>query len=743
MRKGWFTVVLLSLTCFSVSVQAQQYAEKYRLVANKVFKPLQLDGKLLEDVWQSAQAAQDFVQNFPQDSIAARAQTRIMISFDEQNLYIGGVCYEATDEEDIVASLRRDFIWRLNENISIYIDPYNDYTNGFTFGLTPFGVQREGLVIEGGEVRPDWDNKWFSAVERYKDRWEFEMAIPFKTLRYDDQNDQWNIVFLRNNLKLNERSGWTVVPQGFGPSDFVFAGRLTFDAPLPKAGTNVVLIPFITSGVSKDFEEDTSTKSTFDAGFDAKVGVTSSLNLDLTVNPDFSQVEVDRQVTNLQRFEIFFPERRQFFLENQDLFGQGGLRNTRPFFSRRVGIAKDTADNALQVPILYGARLSGKIGQKWRVGLLNMQTRKENGALLTGVDEIANSYRLLAQNYTVGVLQRQVFDRSNVGVIAVNRQALNYDDGDSTISTTKYNRVLGVDYNLISPDGRWTGDFYFHNSFDEEKKDDTFSGGGLLSYQSTRFESTILAYAVGEDYNAEAGFVQRKNVFRVTNFNGYSFYPVGSNINNHGPYVEFTLFTDLDFEKTDSEYELGYQFQFNNTANLELSYNEIFRKLLDDFEPLDDYVLVNRTSYSWRSLELEFNTDRRKLFWASGEMRFGGFFNGNRVNVSGGMNYRYQPYLNVALDAEFNSLDLPGEFGQADFWLISPRVDLTFTDKLFLTTFVQYNEQADNVNMNARFQWRYRPVSDLFIVYTDNYFPESFSAKSRAIVFKLTSWLNL
>ncbi len=737
-------VFLLLLALFlRTIVEAQQYAEKYQLLASKTLKPLTIDGTLSEEIWAKADKAKDFMQSFPEDSTLAIDQTVVMLAFDEEFLYIGGICYEGSSKEDVIASLRRDFNWPVNENISVYIDPYNDYTNGFTFGLTPFGVQREGLVTNGADVRTDWDNKWFSAVKRFSDRWEFEMAIPFKTLRYDDGNDQWNVVFLRNNLKRNERSGWTIVPQGFGPSAFAFAGRLTFEEPLPKAGSNFVVIPYVAGSVTEDFEEGTGVESQFDVGFDAKIGVTSSLNLDLTVNPDFSQVEVDRQVTNLSRFEIFFPERRQFFLENQDLFGEGGFPDTRPFFSRRIGIAEDTAGNAIQLPITYGARLSGKLGQNWRLGFLNMQTNREKGARLTGTEEIEDAHELLTQNYTVAVLQRQIFKRSNVGLIAVNRQALNYTDGDTTQSTTKYNRVVGADFNLLSADGRWEGDFYYHQSFDPESADESFSGGGFLRYNTTKFSLGGIASAVGEGYNAEVGFVPRKDIVRSSVFGDYRMYPKSDLINNHGPGGWYDYFGNIDLDRTDMSYGLSYQIQFNNTASVEVAYEHQYQLLRDDFEPLDDYELLEGTDYDWKSLYFYFNTDRREVLWLEAEMNIGGFYNGNIQNYTASLNYRYQPFLNLSLDVDYNDIDLPGENGKAQFWLLSPRADLTFTDKLFLTTFVQYNEQADNVNLNARFQWRYKPVSDLFVVYTDNYFPNNFKAKSRAIVFKMTYWLNI
>ncbi|MEM7109641.1 MAG: DUF5916 domain-containing protein [Bacteroidota bacterium] len=745
-------LVLIIPLFLSVTVlQGQQNADKYRMVASKIDVNITLDGKLTEKFWAQAGTAKDFMQNFPEDSVPAIDQSTVKLAFNDEFLYIGGVCYEGSSGADILTSLKRDFSWSVNENFSIYIDPFNDYTNGFTFGITPYGVQREGLVTNGSDVSTDWDNKWYSQVSRYEDRWEFEMVIPFRTLRYDDTNDQWNIVFLRNNLKRNERTAWTLVPQGFSSSAFAFAGRLTFDSPLPKAGPNFVVIPYVASGIAKNYEGETPTETDFQVGFDAKIGVTSSLNLDLTVNPDFSQVEVDRQVTNLGRFEIRFPERRQFFLENQDLFGEGGFGDARPFFSRRIGIAQDTAGNSIQVPITYGARLSGKIGQNWRIGFLNMQTRAEEAATLTGIDEIENSFNLLSQNYTVAVMQKQVFERSNVGIIAVNRQAFNYEEGDSTLSTSEYNRVVGFDYNLLSADGRWEGDFYFHRSFDPVKKVDPISGGAFLRYNTTKFTLGTINSVVGEGYNAEVGFVQRKDIVRMTAFGDYRMYPrSGGLINNHGPGARYSFFGDLGLDRTDLEYQFSYQVEFNNTIRAEFEYNYTYQLLRQNFKPISGYSLAEGTDYDWRSYNLSFNTDRRKLFWVDADLRLGGFYNGDIQRYRGSVNYRYQPFLNFSVEFDYNNIKMPfrqdspeDESNQSEFWLLGPRADLTFTDKLFLTTFVQYNEREDNVNLNARFQWRYKPVSDLFVVYTDNYFPDSFAAKSRALVFKLTYWLNI
>ncbi|MDX1628821.1 MAG: DUF5916 domain-containing protein [Fulvivirga sp.] len=743
------TFLAVTLLSQALTAFAQVNADQYKLYVDKLSEAIVLDGKLTETHWQQADKAGNFILTFPVDSLPATSQTEMMVAFDDQYLYIAGRCYVQSDKAHVVQSLRRDFDWSGNDNMSIYIDPYDDYTNGFTFGITPYGVRREGLVTNGAEVSDDWDNKWFSEVHDFGDRWEFEMKIPFKTLRFDEDNNQWNIVFLRRDLKNNEVSTWSPVPQGYRFSSLAFSGELIFNDPLQKTGPNIAIIPYTSASYSNNFEQNQK-DTDLNAGFDAKIGVSSSLNLDLTFNPDFSQVEVDRQVTNLNRFEIFFPERRQFFLENQDLFGEGGFPDTRPFFSRRIGIGTDTSGvERVQIPILYGARLSGKIGKDWRIGLMNMQTKRESGAKLTGTSTIDSTFNLLPQNYTVGVLQRRVLGRSNVGLIMVNRQSLDFDDNEANSTTTAYNRVIGVDYNLLTENNRWSGDFYYHRSFDPVRKDNAYSTGMFLGYNTRNLSLRLFGNSVGDGFNAETGFIQRKDIISMGTFNDYNFYPENSFLVRHGPGINFDYKTDLEFDRTDQSVSVDYSFTHKNTSNLRVRYVNNIIKLRSPFDPTgsgleESQQLQEGEEFSWSSFQVNYETDSRRLISGELEISYGGFYNGKRLNANAEFNFRYQPYGFLRLAVDYNNLHgFPEPFQDIDFWLIGPRIDLTFTDKFFLTTFVQYNEQADNINLNARLQWRYKPVSDMFIVYTDNYFPDNFKTKSRAIVFKITYWLNI
>ncbi len=757
MNKTHLPLTICAIMLFS-KLTAQVNSEAYQLSVKKTTEQITIDGKLDEKVWSEAEKAKDFTQNFPVDSILATSQTEVSVTFDDQFLYVAGVCYENSDKQHIMQSLKRDFDWPINENFGIYFDPFDDYTNGFTFGITPAGVQREGLITNSQDVSADWDNKWYSAVHDAGDFWSFEFAIPFKSIRYTADSRQWNMMFLRLDLKNNERSVWAPTPQGYRPS-LAFAGRLNFEDDLPKAGVNVSFIPFITSGVSKNHEDGESVAYSADAGFDAKVALSSSLNLDLTFNPDFSQVEVDQQVTNLNRFEIFFPERRQFFLENNDLFGMNGFRGTRPFFSRRIGIVSnavtvDGEDGFMsgQVPIQYGARLSGKIGNDWRIGVLNMLTKE--------AEELA----IPQQMYNVAVVQRKLFSRSNIGFTVVNKNSFGVDlsdtlkfhynqsifkekedSGDNSLYLNDFNTVYGADFNFGSSDNKWSSNVFYHRSISPQNRNGEFATGAFVGYTVRKLQLRVFTAAVSDDYNAEVGFIRRKNIRQYGTFNDLFFYPSSGKINNHGPTLSARYITDMFSNRTDYSMRLGYQVQLLNTSRFQIDMSHDFQKLRNGFDPTrtGGLELLEDEEFSWSAVSARFNTDNRKKVSFQGGATVGGFYNGKRLNVNGQLNVRYQPYGGIALRFDYNKIDLPAPYNSANFWLVGPRIDFTFTDKLFLTTFVQYNEQADNLNINTRFQWRYKPASDLFIVYTDNYLPGSFGVKNRALIMKLNYWLNI
>ncbi len=735
---GFALLFLLSFTTQAQKAQRQLHIKK-------TSSAIDLDGVLDEAAWQEAEMSDGFWQNFPMDTSRSVALSEVRLAYDDKFLYVGVKCYATTEGNYYVTpSLRRDFRGPGNDQFSFIIDPFRDQTTAFIFGINPYGVQREGLISNGGASQEDfdlsWDNRWFSAAQRYEDYWIAEFAIPFKTLRYKEGSTEWNIQFYRLDSHTNERSTWNHVPRNFRLYSLAYSGKLLWDQPLKKPGGNVSIIPYVSTQQNRDFSEAEGV-SNFAAGGDAKIAVTPSLNLDLTVNPDFSQVEVDQQVTNLDRFEIFFPERRQFFLENADLFANFGSENVRPFFSRRIGVAIDTSTGVnVQNPIIGGARLSGRVNKNWRLGLLNMQT---------GADEEIN---LPSYNYTVAAVQRQVFARSNISGLFINKQSFSDSTDEFSLNSNNFNRLVGLDYNLASADNTWTGKIYYHQSFDPTPQKSPYSHGANLTYSTRDWEVIWEHQIVGEGFNAEVGFTPRTNFRRISPSVARTFYPDGSGIVSHGPGILQQLWWKPELGITDYNFSLFWDFNFRNTSQLTVSAMNDYIYLFRPFSPSRKGIpFETGDTFNMLYLTVEYRSDARRNFNYEINTINGQYYGGIVNSFSGTINYRFQPYGLFSLDFNYSDIDLAEPYSDAQFVLIGPRLDLTFTRSVFLTTFVQYNSQFDNVNINTRFQWRFKPVSDLFIVYTDNYtaygesrfFPDTYLKKNRGLVVKLTYWLNL
>lgn len=722
---------------------AQKKNDAYQLHINRTTSPVVVDGSVDEAAWQAAEVAGNFWMVLPMDTSRAAVRTDVRMAYDDQNVYLSAVCYHGNVPGPyIVESLRRDWSFGRNDNFIFFMDTFDDQTNGFTFGTNAAGAQWDGLLYEGGKANLSWDNKWTSAVRNYPDRYVLELAIPFKSIRYKRGITRWGINFSRQDLKTTEKSSWTPIPRQFPTASLAYTGALIWDQPPPQPGPNISLIPYALTGLSRDYAHQVADKNRFDAGLDAKIAVTSSLNLDLTVNPDFSQVDVDQQVTNLDRFELFFPERRQFFLENGDQFTNFGYATIRPFFSRRIGLGG--------VPIRFGARLSGKLNKDWRIGLMDMQTGR--------VDDLA----LPTQNFAVLALQRRVFARSNVGVLFVNKQSLNYTVPDQPAAAdrvyTQYNRNLGAEYNLASANNLWTGKALYLKSFSSANpanEDAVYAAN--LQYNDRRWLLSGQFEAVGKNYTAEAGYVPRRGYQRGLAVASYTFLPTAGRIQSHGPLVQSTYFFDPAGRQSDSETYLSYLLTFRSRSTFTGWVATDYVRLLQPFDPTNTgrETLAAGTTHRWNAWGTQFTSKPQSVFTYGFTSRYGGYYaGGTRLNLTADVGYRFQPFVSLAASVSYNDIRLPQPWDRTRFWLVGPRFDVTLTNTLYLTTFVQYNEQQKNMNLNARLQWRYKPASDFFLVYTDNYLPAFsaqigqdvpglFAVKNRALVLKWTYWWNI
>jgi Domain of unknown function (DUF5916)/Carbohydrate family 9 binding domain-like len=747
------TFLVFIFVSSSVFSQTQEmggaaYQQKYQLHIKKTSEPIKIDGLLADEGWSGAAIADNFAAHWPQDNVPLKRRTEVKMALDERYLYVAATCYDTSYH--IIQTLKRDASFFDSDGFSVVLDPQNSKTNGFIFGVTPANAQSDDLLSSQnfGDLSGSWDNKWISATKVYKDHWTVELAIPFKTLRFDPAKKIWGLNFIRNDLKNNQYSTWTFIPVNFNGYDLGYTGSLHFDDVLPMVKGNVSLIPYSTGGLVKDNENNTNLKTTFGAGLDAKIAITPSMNLDLTANPDFSQIEVDKQVTNLTRFNIFFPERRTFFLENDDLFSSYGSPPFKPFFSRSIGLDQ----NARPIKIIGGARLSGNLDKNWRVGLLTMQTAAKD-----------SSYP--SQNFTAFSVNRKISKRSIIKGYMLNRQGFLSDKERKNNPLSEYGRNAGMEFNYSNVAGNinaWAGYHVSQKPTITNQNNIVQFGGG---YYGRNLDFTLDLFQIGTNYYADMGFLNRVENYTysldsrgriaqdtlirlgyraVYNEVNYYIRPKASKINSHQFGVETFLVWNPNGSFAERFNRVRYFIDFKNTSSLRFRFDDNDVQALFPFGFTDSQYPLPSGEYKFTQYNVQYNSDYRKKFYYSVSARAGGFYNGTLNQLQADVTFRAQPWGNFAISFEQNDIKLPEPYGNDLLLLISPRIEINFSTQLFWTTFLQFNTQRNNFNINSRLQWRYKPLSDFFLVYTDNYFTDPlFKNKNRALVFKLNYWLTL
>ena len=698
-----------------------------------------IDGVGNEKEWGKSDWQSEFWLWRPNDSLKANKQTRFKVLKNEKNLYIfielftDGIKFSTP-------SLKRDFDTFGAEAITLLFDTFNDGTNAFSFTTNPLGLKKEGLISGGNQnYRTDrnysWDTKWFVESKIYDNRYTVEIQIPLTSLFYNNSSDFWRFNIYRGNAQNNEYSVWAKTPLNQTIGNLGFMGKMVFETPLKKARNPISIIPYISGLAFKDFES-ISSASNFSLGGDAKIPIGNALNLDLTFDPDFSQVEVDDQVVNLTRFAIALPEKRQFFTQNDDLFKDfGSTRDVVPFFSRRIGVAKDLEGNTIENKIIYGARLSGKLNSNLRVGFLNIVTDEDVE------NEIASNLN------TVFTLRQKVFDRSNISFFFLDQRAVK--DYTFMNNEERKNSVTGVEYNLASIDSKWSGRAFFHKSFTEGLNGDDQIVGMRLERNSLRHKAGMEWVHGGDDFRSNLGFFRRTGFLKLSPEYTFRIYPKNVDITSYSFTQRgfFVYDTANDYLMTDRVFITTIRKSFLNFSSLSLDYTNRYIYLISDFNPTrspEGIFLPSGTDYSYGDLELSYRSDQRKFFNLDSKVSYGTFYNGTKFTIENEIKWRKQPIVNASMILNFNAIKLPEPYTSKKIWLVSPKIDFTFTKTISWTTFIQYNSQGENLGINSRMQWRFAPLSDLFLVYNDNYIStDNFSPRYRSFNLKLTYWINI
>ena len=702
---------------------------------------INVDGIADESEWDKAKFNSEFWQYFPLDSIKAPDQTKFKILYNNENLYVL-IVSDFQDNKYVVSSLKRDWSSRNNDSMTLVLDTFNDATNAFLFGISAEGVRREGLISNGGnssnrgrDFSFSWDVKWEGEVSTNKNILIAELKIPLSSLRYDDKSAKWRINIYKTDIGRNVVSSWANIPRNLSRASLAFMGNLNFEKPLGKSKTPIFLIPY-TSGLTGNNFEDQKGISSFGLGGDAKLSVGSGMVLDLTYNPDFSQVEVDDQIINLTRFEVRLPEKRQFFLQNSDLFSSfGNSYSAQPFFSRRIGVAKDLDGNTIQNKIIVGARLSGKINKNLRLGFLNMITDSDPE------NEISSN------NNSVIALQQKMFSRSFLGLIFINREKLEEDEIEN--DQAEFNRVLGIDYNLQSKNSKWVGKIWYHKSYESKNVKNNFSNGLWLNYNSRKNNLFLSSRQISDEFSSDLGFIRRTGIKSHFIKYGHRLWIDSKRIRSIelSQQLYFVDTPNLSNLITDRNYETQGVISFTNQSKFELTYNRRYTFLLDDFDPVggeNSIPLPSNNGFFYNDFEMQFSSNYTKNYYFNFQTTIGQFYSGNRVSFNTELSYRIQPKFSGSIKLRYDDIYFPSIYTYGKLFLIGPKLEYTFNKKLFWNTFVQYSSKSDNLGINSRLQWRFAPLSDLYLVYNDNYFTyDNLVPRVRSLTFKLTYWLNI
>jgi len=686
--------------------------------------PITIDGRPDEAAWAAAPLLTDFVQQLPETGAPAKYRTEVRVLYDSTTLYVAGVNHDPHPERAITVGLERDFVTTNSDIFGVVLDTFFDRRNSFMFVVNPKGALRDEQTFnDSRNVSEAWEGVARIRTAQQDSSWSVEMMIPLRTLRFDATKDpqSWGINFIRRVRRVNETSYWAPLERQYRLHRMSKAGTMEGLTGL-RQGRNLQVKPFALGGHSQGAQVPAAALGRRgDLGGDIKYGLTPSLTLDLTYNTDFSQVEVDQQIVNLTRFGILFPERREFFIENAGVFTFGDvqernyrmgadLRDFTLFNSRQIGLTPD----GLPLPIAGGGRLTGRVGN-WEVGLLDMQTRQGG--------------RTPAENFSTARLRRNLFGNSDIGVLAANRQA--------TDGSGRFNRSGGVDANIRLL-GNLIVNAYLARSMADTATSDGTAGRLSVAYRGRLWNSSAMHKRVSEHFDPGIGFVNRRGFQQSYATAGIHARPRLRGIQELNPYVEVDLYHDLDGTPQSHRVVGGFDIAFQPDGDLKLEVNDWADRLDQPFAPFPGRV-IPVGAYRFRDARATFTSTQRWPLYGTLTAQTGEFYSGTNQVLGGSLTWRPRVDFNVEATLQHNDVSLPSGAFAAD--LAGLRVKYSWSTTLFGSAFLQYNTQTRSRVINARVAWRWAPLSDVFLVYTERENTLTRVRNERSVAFKVTRML--
>ncbi len=699
--------------------------------AIKLDEGITVDGALDEAVYTTVPSFGGFIQTEPTAGAPATERTEAWVFFDDTNLYISARLWDSAPESEwVVNEMRRDSaILSQNEGVGILLDTFYDRRNGNFFTISPIGGRADGQVSNERGYNPDWNPVWTLDTGRFEGGWSLEAAFPFKSMRYRPGRSQvWGLQLRRRVRHKNETSFLTPLDPGLGQTAIFQVSRSAtlVGLEVPASGRPIEIKPYVIGDVSSDVNASPAVSNAFggNVGLDLKYGITENLTADFTVNTDFAQVEADEQQVNLTRFSLFFPEKREFFLENQGTFSFGTARGGRAgdtpvmFYSRRIGL-----NEGREVPIIAGGRVTGRVG-RFSLGLINIQTDDEpvSGAVTT--------------NFAVARIKRDLLRRSSIGAIATSRSAL--ADGTGTSQTYGVDATFAF-YENVAFNAYWAKT----PTSGRDGRDTSYQGA--FRYDGDRYGATTEHLFVDAQFSPEVGFVRRDD-FRKSE-GSVRFSPRPRAIEAVRKFTwegSYSYITDAAGIVETRGAQGRFETEFESSDTLEVSYTDTYDFLKEPFTIAPDTTIPVGGYDFWNARAfVRFGQQRRVAGSVFAE--HGAFYGGTKTALGFGGRGPFSgrieltPQLSVEPGLSFNWIDLPqGSFSTE---LLTTRATYTINPAMFVSALVQYNSSNNGLSTNIRLRWEYQPGSELFIVYNeqrDTLTPLAFpELENRAFIVKM------
>jgi len=699
-------LLILTVFVFFLTFNLSFGADNFQIEGLRIYQPIKVNGYLDESSWSKAQFTNEFTQREPQEGQPATEQTEVRILYDDTNLYIGLVCFDSQPDRIVANEMRRDADLQNNDYFQIMIDSFHDHRNAFYFIINPLGAKRDALIRDdGSNINWNWDGIWIARVKRTDEGWTAEIAIPFYTLRFKKDNNQtWGINFGRHIARKREEVYWVPILRDYG-----FYGMYKVSACGQLVGLENLswgkraqLMPYFIGGGVQEDEYDTFSRWG-DIGLDLKYRLTSNLTADVTVNTDFAQVEADQEQFNLTRFNLYFPEKRGFFLEGADIFRFGErYRELEPpstllFFSRIIGLSEDGEE----IPIIGGVRVTGKTG-KYTLGFLDILTDS------ISYEEDGEQVFIRRANYSVFRVKRDFLEKSTFGVMLLSK-----DIFDSSY----YNRGAGFDFDLSFGKSLKMGGF-LAKTFTSDLEGKDWAANMDFNWES----DFLIAYGsytdIGENFNAELGFITRTDIRKYRLNIGIGPRPNILNIR------QVFLFNDFSYienhaGRLESRNNLTAMFNlFQNGSYLLLGYIQNYEYLTEDFE-IKENVFIPIGGYQFNQFICWFESDKTKDIAVQTQIYWGQFYNGNLFKAITRGFLKLSKNFNLEFIYDRNQFDLPVEGGKFTTNIAAARIIYSFTPDLYAKAFLQWNDDEELFIANFLFRWIYKPGANIYVIYNE------------------------